>query len=273
MADTESGSAAINAPFDKEATLQMVNGAKATISGQVFARGHSQSKHFTAKMQLVNWDPKQVAPRGTQVFLIPYTDYFKEWDKMNEAQWKKGLEVIPLSEEAAGGIKTTTVDDDAGHFEFVNMMPGDYVLYTEFNFIRTWRKIEVAGNTDYYKNGTYQTTVSNIESRKHSKDVEANIRKVVTVSKPGEESGGKTEEDPIAHTEGLSTFYIRYPLEKNYWFTSRYSTVEKPTFVLSDKLSGLCFLHYVTQYSLPPPHCWLLFQGVPTPRINSTPSC
>nr|WP_295875932.1 hypothetical protein [uncultured Chitinophaga sp.] len=186
MVDTESGAAAINAPFDKEATLQMVNGGKATISGQVFARNHSQSKHFTAKIQLVNWDPKQVAPRGTQVFLIPYTAYFKEWDKVNEAQQKKGLEVIPLSEEAAACIKTTTVYDDAGHFEFVNLMPGDYVLYTEFNFVHTWREMEVVGYSEYYKNGVYQTTVSNTQSRKHSEDLEANVKKMVTVSKPGE---------------------------------------------------------------------------------------
>ncbi|NML36274.1 hypothetical protein HHL17_03595 [Chitinophaga sp. G-6-1-13] len=186
MIDTESGSGALKVPFDKEATLQMVNGGKATISGQVFARNHSQSKHITAKIQLVNWDPKQAAPRGTEIILIPYNDYFKEWVKVNETQQKKGLEGITLSEEASGCIKRTTVYDDAGHFEFVNLMPGDYLLYTEFNFVHTWRETEVVGYSDYYKNGTYQTTVSNTESKKYSEDLEANIKKIVTVSKPGE---------------------------------------------------------------------------------------
>ncbi|SKA14925.1 hypothetical protein SAMN04488128_1021106 [Chitinophaga eiseniae] len=65
MVDTESSFAAVNVPFDKAVTLQMINGGKATISGQVFARSHSQSKHIIAKVQLVNWDPKQVARRGT----------------------------------------------------------------------------------------------------------------------------------------------------------------------------------------------------------------
>lgn len=186
MIDMETDFNSIKAPFDKAATMKMVNEGSAMISGQVFARDHIQSNHIVNKIQLVNWDPKQAAPRGTEVVLIPYNDYFKEWIKVNEDQRKKGREGIALSEEAAACIKTATVYDDAGHFEFVNLMPGEYLLYTEFNFVHTWRQNDVVGYSDRYINGIYQGTITHTESHKYSKDAGATVKKMVTVSKPGE---------------------------------------------------------------------------------------
>ncbi|RBL93397.1 hypothetical protein DF182_12840 [Chitinophaga flava] len=182
MVDTETDFNSIKAPFDKEATMKMVKGGNAIISGQVFARDFNESN----KMQVMNIQAKQVAPRGTQVILIPYNDYFKEWIQVNEAQRKKGREGIAISEEAAQCIKSTRIYDDAGHFEFVNLMPGEYLLYTEFNFAHSYTQSEVVGYTDHYINGMFQNTTANTVSRNYSVGTGATVKKVVTVSKPGE---------------------------------------------------------------------------------------
>lgn len=186
MVDTETDFNSVKAPFDKEATMKMVKGGKSIINGQVFARDYDDNGTIWAKMQVVNVQAKQVAPRGTQVVLIPYNDYFKEWIKTNESQRKKGREGIALLDEAAQCIKTTTVYDDQGHFEFVNLMPGDYLLYTEFGYDHSYSQAEVVGYTDHYINGMFQRTSANTVDRNYSVGAGAVIKKVVTVSKPGE---------------------------------------------------------------------------------------
>ncbi|WP_142687213.1 DUF3108 domain-containing protein [Chitinophaga polysaccharea] len=186
MVDLETDFNSIKAPFDKDATMKMVKGGKSIISGQVFARDFNDNGTIFAKMQVMNIQAKQVAPRGTQVILIPYNDYFKEWIKTNESQRKKGREGIALLDEAAQCIKTTRVYDDAGHFEFVNLMPGEYLLYTEFSYDHSYTQAEVVGYTDHYINGMFQGTSTNTVNRDYSTGMGAVVKKVVTVSKPGE---------------------------------------------------------------------------------------
>ncbi|QJB34535.1 hypothetical protein HF324_25705 [Chitinophaga oryzae] len=186
MVDMETDFNSIKAPFDKVATLKMVKGGDAIIAGQVFARDFNDNGTIWAKMQVMNIQAKQVAPKGTQVILIPYNDYFKEWIKVNESQRKKGREGIALSDEAAECIKSTTVYDDGGHFEFVNLMPGEYLLYTEFSYVHSYSQNEVVGYTDHYINGMFQGTSANTVSRNYNTGAGATVKKVVTVSKPGE---------------------------------------------------------------------------------------
>ncbi|MBC9911047.1 hypothetical protein [Chitinophaga varians] len=184
MIDMETDFNSIKAPFDKAATMQMVNEGSATISGQVFARDHNDN--IWSKMELVNWEAKQAAARGTLVYLIPYTDYFREWVKVNEAQQKKGRDAIFLSDDAAQCIKSATIYDDAGHFEFVNLQPGEYLLYTAFSFANTRSYTEVTGYTDHYVNGIRQGTTEHTREIKYKVDKEVLVKKVVTISKPGE---------------------------------------------------------------------------------------
>lgn len=186
MVDMETDFNSVKAPFDKEATMKMVKGGNSIINGQVFARDFTDNGTIFAKMQVVNMAAKQVAPRGTKVVLIPYTDYFKEWIKVNESQRKKEREGIALLDEAAQCIKTTQVYDDQGHFEFVNLMPGDYLLYTEFGYDHSFSQTEVVGYTDHYINGMFQRTSANTVERNYSTGAGAVVKKVVTVSKPGE---------------------------------------------------------------------------------------
>ncbi|SEW51514.1 DUF3108 domain-containing protein [Chitinophaga arvensicola] len=186
MVDTENDFNSIKAAFDKDATMKMVKGGKSIIYGQVFARDFNDNGTVFAKMQVVNIKAKQVAPRGTQVILIPYNEYFKEWISVNESQRKKGREGIALSDDAAQCIKATNVYDDQGHFEFVNLMPGEYLLYTEFGFDHSYTQAEVVGYTDHYINGMFQGSSTNTVDRSYSVGSGAVVKKVVKVSKPGE---------------------------------------------------------------------------------------
>jgi hypothetical protein len=186
MVDIETDFNSVKAPFDKEETMKMVKGGNSIINGQVFARDFTDNGTIWAKMQVVNIQAKQVAPRGTKVVLIPYNDYFKEWIKINESQRKKGREGIALLDEAAQCIKTTNVYDDQGHFEFVNLMPGDYLLYTEFGYDHSYSQSEVVGYTDRYINGMFQGSTTNTVERNYSTGAGAVIKKVVTIDKPGE---------------------------------------------------------------------------------------
>jgi hypothetical protein len=129
LLDKETDYNPFKSTFDKEATLKLIKDGNSIISGQVFARDNQAGIKGIA---ILNVNKKQYARPGTSVILIPYTDFFKEWVKLNEASRKKGRS-IPLPKEAAECIKVATVYDSEGHFEFVNLMPGDYLLYTELH--------------------------------------------------------------------------------------------------------------------------------------------
>lgn len=191
MVDAETDFNSIKAPFDKDLTMKMVKGGNSIIYGQVFARDFDDNGTVFAKMKVMNIKAKQVAPKGTQVILIPYNDYFKEWVKVNDAQRKKGREGIALLDDAAACIKSTRVYDDEGHYEFVNLMPGEYLLYTEFSFSHSYTVAEVTGYTDHYINGMFQGTSTNTVNRDHSTGNSAVVKKVVTISKPGEKVEAK----------------------------------------------------------------------------------
>jgi len=68
----------------------------------------------------------------------------------------------------------------------VNLMPGDYLLYTEFGYTHTSHRTEVVGYTDTYINGMFQGTMANTEVNTYASNASANIKKVVTISKSGE---------------------------------------------------------------------------------------
>lgn len=168
--------------FDKEATLKLIKEGSAVISGQVFARDNQAAIKGIA---IFNVNKKQHATKGTSVILIPYTDFFKEWIHLNETLRKKGR-AIPLPAQAAACIKIATVYDDEGHFEFVNLMPGDYLLYTEFGYVHTGTRTEVIGYTDTYINGMFQGSYANTERYSYNTNAVASVKKVVTVKKEGE---------------------------------------------------------------------------------------
>jgi len=170
--------------FDKEKTLRMVKSGNSVIIGQAFVRDNGNPGPIK-NMAVANMHKKQYAQTGVSVILIPYTDFFKEWIKLNEAARKKG-KAIPLPKEAAECIKTTTVYDNEGHFEFTSLMPGDYLLYTEFVYVHKGTRTEVTGYTDTYINGIFQGTSANTRSYDVAINTGTTIKKVVTIKSDGD---------------------------------------------------------------------------------------
>ncbi|HEY1202231.1 MAG TPA: hypothetical protein VGE79_14665 [Niastella sp.] len=167
--------------FDKASTLNMITKGNSVILGTVFARDNKSG----GNMAILNVNKKQYARAGTSVVLIPYTDFFKEWMKLNDALRKKGRS-IPLPKEAADCIKSTTVYDNDGHFEFTNLMAGEYFLYTQFNYVHEGSRTEVVGYTDTYINGSYQGTSPNTRTYNVSVNAAATVQKTVTIKNDGD---------------------------------------------------------------------------------------
>ncbi|MGF6929326.1 phenylpyruvate tautomerase PptA (4-oxalocrotonate tautomerase family) [Chitinophaga sp. W2I13] len=184
MVDRETDFNPFKNTFDKVATMKLIKSGSAVISGQAFAKDN-ENEGMLKGIAVLNINKKQFAPTGTSIVLIPYTDFFKEWVKLNESSRKKGR-AVPLPKEAAECIKTATVYDDKGHFEFVNLMPGDYLIFAEFGYVHTSRRTEVVGYTDTYVNGLYQGTRENTTVRSYAGNAGASVKKVVTIEKEGE---------------------------------------------------------------------------------------
>ena len=172
--------------FNKEETLKLVNEGNTTIEGVAFARDNENEGAFKG-MAVLNINKKQFAPKGTTIVLMPYTAYYKEWMELNKKQAKiKNAKPIPLPKEAFDCFKFTTIYDDDGHFEFTNLMPGEYLLSTSFGYSHTSRRSEVSGTTDVYYKGNY--VGSNVYTSVFSYSVagQANVQKVITIEKNGE---------------------------------------------------------------------------------------
>lgn len=184
MVDREIDFNPFKSTFDKVATMKLIKSGSAVISGQAFARDN-ENEGALSGIAVLNINKKQYAQTGTSIVLIPYTDFFKEWVKLNEASRKKGR-AVPLPKEAAECIKVATVYDDKGHFEFVNLMPGDYLIFAEFGYVHTSRRTEVVGYTDTYVNGLYQGTRENTASRSYAGNASASVKKVVKIEKEGQ---------------------------------------------------------------------------------------
>lgn len=184
LIDKETDFNPFTAKFDKEQTLKMIQSGNSVILGRAFARDN-QNEGLLKGIAVLNINKKQHAQPGTQIVLIPYTDYFKEWMKLNEASRKKGR-AIPLPKEATECIKVTTVYDNEGRFEFTGLMPGDYLLYTEFGYVHTSIRSEVTGYTDTYINGLYQGSMTHTTSVGYASNAAASIKKVVTIKTDGE---------------------------------------------------------------------------------------
>lgn len=171
--------------FDFESTIKLTTKGKSTIKGQAFARDNKNGGALKG-MAILNVNKKQLAGKGTIIVLTPYTDYFKEWNKFNDSNYKKGLPTLPLPEGAKECAKETTVTDDDGNFEFTNLMPGEYLLTTTFLYEHDATLTTVTGYTNYYMNGIYQGSNAITSSENFVADVKTKIKKVVSIKKDGD---------------------------------------------------------------------------------------
>jgi hypothetical protein len=185
MKNTESDYNPLKSKFDKQTTLNLVTKGKSVIKGQAFARDNKGGVSLVGKT-ILNLDKKQLAGKGTKIILTPYTEYFKELNKVNEANYKKFMQPLPLPEGAEECLKETTVYDDEGHFEFSNLMPGKYLLTTVFLFDHAASSTSVVGYSDYYTNGYYQGSSAITNTHYFDVALDAKIRKLVEINKDGE---------------------------------------------------------------------------------------
>lgn len=174
----------VKTPFNKAETMKLVKDGNSVISGVAFAKDNQNNMVVKGK-SVFNINKKQFAPRGTSIILIPLTAYYKEWLSVNEKLRNKG-KPVPLSKEAAECIKVTSVYDDKGHFDFTNLMPGEYLLVTEFSFVHTNNRTEVVGYTDTYINGAYAGSQERTKTTQYGTEAGASIRKFVTIKANGE---------------------------------------------------------------------------------------
>lgn len=174
--------------FDKEATLKIVTKGNSVISGEAFAKddrsGRDDSK---IRIDVLNINKKQFAPKGTKVILLPYTEYFKEWMELNKKQKKiKGAPPIPLSEEAKSCVLITEIYNDKGNFEFTNLTEGEYFVFISFGYTDTFSRREITGTSDVYINGQYAGTQLNTDIFDYAQTGNANFQKIVTIKSNGE---------------------------------------------------------------------------------------
>lgn len=186
MTNLESDFNPFKTPFDKKATLALVNDGNAVITGTAFARDN-ENEGALKGIAVLNINKKQYAAKGTTIVLIPYTAYFKEWIAVNEKQRKvKNVKPIPLPKEAYDCFKQATVYDDKGSFEFTNLKPGDYLLITAFGYTHTSRQTEETGRAAVIVNGTYQGDEVYTSVFAYSSNATANIQKIVSIKREGE---------------------------------------------------------------------------------------
>lgn len=174
--------------FDKEAIRKMMNDGSSIISGEAFARDDRSGKDDKKiRIDVLNMNKKQFAPKGTKVLLLPNTAFYKEWFELNKKQAKiKGAKPIPLPKEAASQVKITEVFNDKGNFEFVNLMAGEFLLFISFNYEDYFSKNEVVGKSNVYVNGSYQGTEVYTDMFGYTQQGNANFSKSVTIKTDGE---------------------------------------------------------------------------------------
>lgn len=174
-----------NNEWNLDELIRLTNQGSATINGEVFAKDNPY-KYSKIKIGLFNFNKKQFPPIGTEVVLVPNSPYFDNWLKENKKRGKKNKEPIPLDKNYAKCIVKTTIVDNKGHFEFKNLMPGNYWLTTEFNFTHTNSTTEIVGYRDNYLNGMYIGSAPIEQIFRYNTKERAFATKLVEITKENE---------------------------------------------------------------------------------------
>ncbi|EDM38359.1 hypothetical protein PBAL39_02052 [Pedobacter sp. BAL39] len=169
--------------FDSKYAIRQVTKGNSVVIGTAYARESSGKKLGG----LVNTAKKQFAPKGTEITLFPSSAYYEEWLSVNKQIKKQGkMPEVPLVSDFGTAIKKTKVYDDEGHFEFLDLMPGTYVVMASFDFTNSYNYSYVSGYTNYYNYWGYTGSTTNYGSARQSYRDKANIEKQVTIDKDGE---------------------------------------------------------------------------------------
>lgn len=180
--DRESDYNPVKQEFDKTATKALITDGNSSIKGQVFGRAN---KNIESWVTVVNWNPKQVAKKGTSVFLIPFTEWHREYFEVNKQLKKEGRK-FNMPKEVLECILVSDIYDDDGHFEFVNLMPGTYLIYSQFEFFENYVQDNVVGSRDHYMGNVYQGSSDILQRSRWSQKETAFSEEIVEISVNGE---------------------------------------------------------------------------------------
>ncbi|MFT4205322.1 MAG: hypothetical protein QM610_15565 [Chitinophagaceae bacterium] len=169
--------------FNKEEALAKVHNGNSSIIGTAYARDHAKRG-----VALLNINKAQYAPKGTKVSLLPNSPYIEEWKEVNEKiRKKKKMPEVPIDPNVPQCIQTTEVYDDKGHFEFTNLMPGEYIVMTSFDYTHRYSYQYYAG-TSYlmHPSGAVLSSSPVYNTASASTGATANIETKVTIDKDGD---------------------------------------------------------------------------------------
>lgn len=174
----------IASKFNKEEALQKLEKGNSVIMGTALARDHSSNN----KLQLVNINKAQFAPKGTVVSILPNSAYIEEWKEVNKKiRKKKKLPEVPIDPDVSACIKKTTVYDDKGHFEFTNLMPGEYILITSFGYTHQYSYSYYAGTSSLvHPSGAVLSSSPIYKSANAATGATADIEEIVTIKNDGD---------------------------------------------------------------------------------------
>ncbi|GGI50738.1 hypothetical protein GCM10011425_19500 [Mucilaginibacter galii] len=170
--------------FNKEEALAKLEKGTSVIIGTSYARDHARGG-----IALLNLNKAQFAPKGTIVTIIPNSPYIEEWKEVNKKIRKgKKLIEVPIDPNVQACIKTTKVYDDKGHFEFTNLMPGEYLLSTSFGYTHNYAYSYQSG-TSYlmHPSGAVLSSNAVYSTASGSTGVKADIETAVTIKENGEQ--------------------------------------------------------------------------------------
>ena len=171
-----------NNQLNKEEAVQMTTAGNSSITGQLFAR---DSQAVIKGLGFLNTNEKQYAPAGTEVTLVPYTAYFKEYLEASEKKIRRG-KPLHLSDEARECLRFAKVGGGGGKYRFDKLKAGTYFLYTRFDYVHTYNRTAVVGQTDHYVDGIYQKSSNTTRDYGVAVNGDALVEKLVTIDKDGE---------------------------------------------------------------------------------------
>lgn len=173
----------IASKFDKAENLRKIENGNSVIMGTALARDHGNSR-----VQVVNINKAQFAPKGTTVYLLPNSDYLEEWKAVNKKIRKRNkVQEVPIDANVAACIKKTTIYDDKGHFEFTNLMPGEYILWTTFGYTHKYSYQYYAGTSNLvHPSGAVLSSTPIYNSASGASGATAEIEEKITIHKDGD---------------------------------------------------------------------------------------
>ncbi len=170
--------------FNKEQAIRQISNGNSVVIGTAFARSSSGKKIGRSGEHGKKNNMLQKGQRFcfSQILLITMNGSMS----IKKIRKEKKVAEVPLDPDFGHSIKRTKIYDDEGHFEFADLMPGNYIIMTSFDFTNSYNYSYVSGYTNYYNYWGYAGSTTNYGTGRSSYTDKANIEKRITIDKDGE---------------------------------------------------------------------------------------